>query len=172
VATLVTLGAKSAAAEVSHPGIVRISLETQLTERAVYPPGICQGNFDGAYTMATMYKSGVFAGNKVAFWGSAAGALKAGNYPIDEFVYLLGGRSCYGGCRRYPTRISRRSFGHSKGLGRNRRYLSRGFLPWVSDAGRRTSDVPQAAGIRNHRSGSSAATLHDYGLGGGGRAPI
>ena len=46
VATLVTLGAKSAAAEVSHPGIVRISLETQLTERAVYPPGIAQGNFD------------------------------------------------------------------------------------------------------------------------------
>jgi hypothetical protein len=29
VATLVTLGAKSAAAEVSHPGVVRISLETQ-----------------------------------------------------------------------------------------------------------------------------------------------
>jgi len=117
VATLVTLGAKSAAAEVSHPGKVRISLETQLTERAVYPPGIAQGNFDGAYTMATMYKSGIFAGNKVAFWGRAAGALKAGNYPIDEFVYVLEGRSCYGGCRRYPTRISRRSFGHSKGAG-------------------------------------------------------
>jgi uncharacterized cupin superfamily protein len=63
----------------------------RLTERAVYPPGIAVGNFDGAYTMATMYKSGVFAGNKVAFWGSEAGALKAGNYPLDEFVYILEG---------------------------------------------------------------------------------
>jgi len=93
VATLVTLGPKSASAadEVSHPGIVRIPLDTSLTERAVYPPGIALGNFNGAYTMATMYKSGVFAGNKVAFWGSEAGALKAGNYPLDEFVYVLEG---------------------------------------------------------------------------------
>jgi uncharacterized cupin superfamily protein len=93
VATLVTLGPKSASAatEVSHPGIVRIPLDTQLTERAVYPPGIAQGDFNGAYTMATMYKSGVFAGNKVAFWASEAGALKAGNYPLDEFVYVLEG---------------------------------------------------------------------------------
>jgi len=87
------LGPKPAGAvgEGSHPGIVRIPLDTQLTERAVYPPGIALGNFDGAYTMATMYKSGVFAGNKVAFWGSEAGALKAGNYPLDEFVYVLEG---------------------------------------------------------------------------------
>ena len=80
-----------AAGEGSRPGIVRIPLDTPLTERAVYPPGIAVGNFDGAYTMATMYKSGVFAGNKVAFWGSEAGALKAGNYPLDEFVYVLEG---------------------------------------------------------------------------------
>lgn len=93
LATMVTLGPKpaGAAGEGSHPGIVRIPLDTQLTERAVYPPGIALGNFDGAYTMATMYKSGVFAGNKVAFWGSEAGALKAGNYPLDEFVYVMEG---------------------------------------------------------------------------------
>ncbi len=41
--------------------------------------------------MAAMYKSGVFAGNKVAFWASEAGALKAGNYPLDEFMYILEG---------------------------------------------------------------------------------
>lgn len=80
-----------AAGEESHPGIVRIPLDAALTERAIYPPGIALGNFNGAYTMATMYKSGIFAGNKVAFWGSEAGALKAGNYPLDEFVYILEG---------------------------------------------------------------------------------
>jgi uncharacterized cupin superfamily protein len=91
--TLITLGSRpaGAASEGSHPGIVRIPLDTQLTERAVYAPGIALGNFDGAYTMAIMYKSGVFAGNRVAFWGSEAGALKAGNYPLDEFVYVLEG---------------------------------------------------------------------------------
>jgi uncharacterized cupin superfamily protein len=91
LANLVTLGPKPAGAEGSHPGIVRIPLDTQLTERAVYPPGIALGNFDGAYTKETMYKSGVFAGNKVAFWGSEAGGLKAGNYPLDEFVFVLEG---------------------------------------------------------------------------------
>ena len=85
------LGPASAAGENARPGIVRIPLDTVLTERAVYPPGIAVGNFDGAYIMATMYKSGVFAGNKVAFWGSEAGVLKAGNYPLDEFVYVLEG---------------------------------------------------------------------------------
>jgi len=90
---LVMLGLKpaGAAGEGTRPGIFRIPLDTPLTERAVYPPGIAIGNFDGAYTMATMYKSGVFAGNKVAFWGSEAGTLKAGNYPLDEFVYVLEG---------------------------------------------------------------------------------
>lgn len=89
----VTLVPKSAGAADggSHPGIVAIPLGTPLTERGVYPPGIAVGSFDGAYTMATMYKSGVFTGNKVAFWGSEAGALKAGNYPLDEFVYVLEG---------------------------------------------------------------------------------
>jgi uncharacterized cupin superfamily protein len=92
-AILVALGPKPAGAvgEGPHPGIVRVPLDTQLTERAIYPPGIALGNFDGAYTMATMYKSSVFAGNKVAFWGSEAGALRAGNYPLDEFVYVLEG---------------------------------------------------------------------------------
>ena len=85
------LGPAGAAGEGSHPGIVRIPLDTALTERAVYPPGVAVGNFDGAYIMATMYKSGVFAGNKVAFWGSEAGVLKAGNFPLDEFVYVLEG---------------------------------------------------------------------------------
>jgi uncharacterized cupin superfamily protein len=91
--TLVMLGPKpaGAASEGMHPGIFRIPLDTPLTERAVYPPGIAVGNFDGAYTMATKYKSAAFAGNKVAFWGSEAGALKAGNYPLDEFVYVLEG---------------------------------------------------------------------------------
>jgi len=93
LSTLVMPGPKpaGAAGEGSHPGIFRIPLDTPLTERAVYPPGIAVGNFDGAYTMATMYKSVAFAGNKVAFWGSEAGALKAGNYPLDEFVYVLEG---------------------------------------------------------------------------------
>src|SRR5262245_37124215 len=93
LSTLLMGGPKPAraAGEERHPGIVRIPLDAPLTERAVYPPGIALGNFDGAYRMATMYKSGVFAGNKVAFWGSEAGALKAGNYPLDEFVYVLEG---------------------------------------------------------------------------------
>jgi uncharacterized cupin superfamily protein len=81
----------AAGAEAQHRGIFRVPLDTPLTERAVYPPGIAIGNFDGAYTMATMYKSGVYARNKVAFWASEAGALKAGNYPLDEFVYVLEG---------------------------------------------------------------------------------
>ena len=72
-------------------GHISHSARQALTERAVYPPGIAVGSFDGAYAMATMYKSGVFAGNKVAFWGSEAGALKAGSYPLDEFVYVLEG---------------------------------------------------------------------------------
>jgi uncharacterized cupin superfamily protein len=93
LSTMVMLGPKpaDAAGDATHPGIFRIPLDTPLTERAVYPPGIAVGSFDGAYAMATMYKSGVFAGNKVAFWGSEAGALKAGNYPLDEFVYVLEG---------------------------------------------------------------------------------
>jgi uncharacterized cupin superfamily protein len=56
----------------------------------VRPHQLLQGR-DGAYTIATTYKSGVFAGNKVVFWGSEAGALKAGSYPLDEFVYVLEG---------------------------------------------------------------------------------
>jgi uncharacterized cupin superfamily protein len=93
LSTMVMLEPKpaDAAGDATHPGIFRVPLDTPLTERAVYPPGIAVGSFDGAYAMATMYKSGVSAGNKVAFWGSEAGALKAGNYPLDEFVYVLEG---------------------------------------------------------------------------------
>jgi len=80
-----------AAGEGQRPGIHLIPLDAPLAERHVYPPGIAVGNFDGAYTMATLYKSGVFPGNKVALWGSEAGALKAQNYPLDEFVYVLEG---------------------------------------------------------------------------------
>jgi uncharacterized cupin superfamily protein len=79
------------AAENVQPGIVPIPLSTPLTERAVYPPGVPMGGFDGAYKMATMYKSGVYAGNKVAFWESEAGVLKSSNYPMDEFIYVLEG---------------------------------------------------------------------------------
>src|SRR5260370_20294828 len=83
LSTLVMLGPKlaGAAGEATHPGIFRIPLDTPLTERAVYPAGIAVGNFDGGYTIATMYKSGVFTGNKVALWGRAASALEAGDYP-------------------------------------------------------------------------------------------
>jgi len=93
LATVIALQPRpaGAAGEAAHPGIVRIALDTPLTERFVYPPGVALGTFDGAYTMATMYRSGVFAGNKVAFWGSEAGALKARDYPLDEFVYVLEG---------------------------------------------------------------------------------
>ena len=79
-----------AAAE-KAPGIVPISLKTPMTESLVYPPGIAVPPFDGAYKLAKVYLSGVFAGNKVAFWESEAGVLKASNYPQDEFIYVLEG---------------------------------------------------------------------------------
>jgi len=93
LSSLVVTGLKpaGAAGEGTHPGIFRVPLDTVLTEHLVYPPGVAVGNSDGAYTMATMYKSAIFPGNKVAFWGSEAGVLKAGNYPLDEFVYVLEG---------------------------------------------------------------------------------
>jgi len=81
----------AAAEERLHAGILSVPLDTPLTEHLVYPPGIALGSFDGAYTMATVYKSGVVVGNRVAFWGSEAGALQSRNYPIDEFVYVLEG---------------------------------------------------------------------------------
>ena len=121
LATPIWLGPRpaGAAGEGWHPGIVRVPLDAQLTERAVYPPGIAVGNFDGAYALATMYKSGVFAGNKVALWGSEAGALKAGNCPLDEFVYILEGDLVTVDERRRPARISSwRCFHHSERLGR------------------------------------------------------
>jgi len=80
LATPIWLGPRpaGAAGEGSHPGIVRVPLDAQLTERAVYPPGIAVGNFDGAYALATIYKSGVFAGNKVAFLGKRSGSAEGG----------------------------------------------------------------------------------------------
>ena len=45
----------------------------------------------GAYKEATVYRSGVFAGNRVAFWESEAGGLRSSNYPKDEFIYVLEG---------------------------------------------------------------------------------
>jgi uncharacterized cupin superfamily protein len=56
-----------------------------------YPPQVPVGSFDGAYIEATVYKSGVFAGNRVAFWESEAGALRSSSFPKDEFVYVLEG---------------------------------------------------------------------------------
>ena len=79
------------AAEKAHAGIVPIALNTPLTEHAVYPPGVPVGDFDGAYKMATMYKSVAYAGNKVAFWESEAGVLRSFAYPMDEFIYVLEG---------------------------------------------------------------------------------
>ena len=38
-----------------------------------------------------MYLSAVYAGNKVAFWESEAGALRSANYPQDEFIYVREG---------------------------------------------------------------------------------
>ena len=81
----------AAAAENIRPGIVPLPLSTPLTERAVYPPRVPLGDFDDAHKMATMYKSGVYAGNKVAFWESEAGVLRSFNYPLDEFIYVLEG---------------------------------------------------------------------------------
>jgi uncharacterized cupin superfamily protein len=81
----------AAAANNASPGIVPIPLSTPLTDRLVYPPGMAVGNFDGAYKEATVYRSGVFAGNGVAFWESAAGGLRSSNYPKDEFIYVLEG---------------------------------------------------------------------------------
>jgi len=66
-------------------------LGTPLTEHLVYPPGIPIGHFDGAYKEATVYKLGIYDGNRVAFWESGAGGLRSFNYPKDEFIYVLEG---------------------------------------------------------------------------------
>jgi uncharacterized cupin superfamily protein len=79
------------AADNASPGIIPISLGTQTTEKFVYPPGVAVGSFDGAYKEATVYKSGVHAGDRVAFWESEPGGLRASNFPKDEFVHVLEG---------------------------------------------------------------------------------
>jgi hypothetical protein len=47
LSTMVTLGPKpaDAAGDATHPGIFRIPLDTPLTERAIYRPGIAVGSF-------------------------------------------------------------------------------------------------------------------------------
>jgi uncharacterized cupin superfamily protein len=80
-----------AAAAAEGPGIVPVSLSTPATEKLVYPPQVPVSPFDGAYKEATVYKSGVFAGNRVAFWESEAGGVRASGFPKDEFVYVLEG---------------------------------------------------------------------------------
>jgi uncharacterized protein len=72
-----------------RPGIVRIPADTPLTERGAYPPELRVGDFDGAYKLATVFKSALYPANKVAFWESEPGILKA--YPMDEFIYVLEG---------------------------------------------------------------------------------
>jgi uncharacterized cupin superfamily protein len=81
---------RAAAADAS-PGMLPVPLNTPLTDRFVYPPGVPVGDFDGAYKEATVYKSGIHAGNRVAFWESEAGALRSRDYPKDEFIYVLEG---------------------------------------------------------------------------------
>jgi len=81
----------AAAADNASPRIVPVPLSTQLTDNLVYPPQVPVGSFDGAYKEATVFKSGIFAGNRVAFWESEAGALRSVNYPKDEFIYVLEG---------------------------------------------------------------------------------
>jgi uncharacterized cupin superfamily protein len=82
---------RPAAADAASPHIVPIPLSTPLTDHLVYPPGVPVGNFDGAYKEATVYKSGVHAGSRVAFWESEPGALRSYNFPKDEFIYVLEG---------------------------------------------------------------------------------
>jgi uncharacterized cupin superfamily protein len=81
----------AAAADNAAPGILPIPLDTPLTDRFVYPPSVPIGSFDGAYKEATVYKSAVHTGDRVAFWESEVGGLRATNYPKDEFVYVLEG---------------------------------------------------------------------------------
>jgi uncharacterized cupin superfamily protein len=81
----------AAAADNAGPRIMPVPPGTVLTDHFVYPPQVPVGTFDGAYTEATVYKSGVFAGNRVAFWASEAGALRSFSFPKDEFVYVLEG---------------------------------------------------------------------------------
>jgi uncharacterized cupin superfamily protein len=82
---------RPAAAADASPHIAPVPLNTPLTDHLVYPPSVAVGNFDGAYTEATVYKSGIHAGDRVAFWASEAGALRATSFPRDEFVYVLEG---------------------------------------------------------------------------------
>jgi hypothetical protein len=82
---------RPAAAAGKAPRIVPIPLQTPMAESLRYPAGIPVEPFDGAYKLTKVYLSGVFAGNKVAFWESEAGALRSSGYPQDEFIYVLEG---------------------------------------------------------------------------------
>jgi uncharacterized cupin superfamily protein len=81
----------AAAAGAGHPGIAPIAPDTPLTEGGVYPPDVRAGDFDGAYRQATLFKSAAYPGNRVAFWESEPGVLKAANYPMDELIVVLEG---------------------------------------------------------------------------------
>jgi uncharacterized cupin superfamily protein len=81
----------AAAADNAGPRVIPIPLNTPATERLVYPPQVAVGNFDGAYKETTVYKSGINAGNRVAFWESDAGTLRSYSHPMDEFIYVLEG---------------------------------------------------------------------------------
>lgn len=81
----------AAVAESGPPGIAPILPATPATESGVYPPELRVGSFDGAYKLATVFMSAAYPGNKVAFWESEPGVLKAVNYPMDEFIYVLEG---------------------------------------------------------------------------------
>jgi uncharacterized cupin superfamily protein len=81
----------AAAADNAGPRIAPVPSSAPLTDHFVYPPQIPVGSFDGAYNEATVYKSGIYAGNRVAFWESEAGALRSLSFPKDEFVYVLEG---------------------------------------------------------------------------------
>jgi uncharacterized cupin superfamily protein len=82
---------RAAAARDARPVITPIALDAPLNERGVYPLPIPLAGFDGAYRLATLFKSAVTAGNKVALWESEPGGLQAFDYPLDEFVYVLEG---------------------------------------------------------------------------------
>lgn len=79
------------AADATRPGIAPIPRGTRLTETGVYPPEMRVGGFNGEYKEATVYKSKVTPGNRVAFWESEAGVLKTDDYPIDEYILVLEG---------------------------------------------------------------------------------
>jgi uncharacterized cupin superfamily protein len=81
----------AAAAEGAHPGITAIARGTLPTEVHAFPPEMRVGTFDGAFKLATVYRSAGYPDHKVAFFESEPGVLQADNFAVDEFVYVLEG---------------------------------------------------------------------------------